>query len=66
MAVAEHCGKDCNRAYTLLYKDLLYSTGNSTQYPVMTYMGKESKIRVGICINMADSLCCTLATNTTL
>ena len=33
--------------YTLLYiekitnKDLLYSTGNSTQYSVMTYMGKE-------------------------
>ena len=35
--------------YTKLYikqvanKDLLYSTGNSTQYSVMTYMGKESK-----------------------
>ena len=35
--------------YTLLYikqitnKDLLYSTGNSTWYSVMTYMGKESK-----------------------
>ena len=35
--------------YTLLYikqitnKDLLYSTGNSTQYSVMTYMGKEPK-----------------------
>ena len=34
--------------HTLLYvkeitnKDLLYSTGNSTQYYVMTYMGKES------------------------
>ena len=32
--------------YTLLYiklitnKDLLYSTGNSAQYTVMTYMGK--------------------------
>ena len=23
--------------------DLLYSTGNSTQYSVMAYMGKESK-----------------------
>ena len=23
--------------------NLLYSTGNSTQYSVMTYMGKESK-----------------------
>ena len=36
--------------YTLLYikqttnKDLLYSTDNSTQYSVMTYMGKASKI----------------------
>ena len=35
--------------FTLLYikqitnKDLLYSTGSSTQYSVMTYMGKESK-----------------------
>ena len=35
--------------YTLLYikqltnKDLPYSTGNSTQYSIMTYMGKESK-----------------------
>ena len=35
--------------HTLLYikqianKDLLYGTGNSTQYSVMTYMGKESK-----------------------
>ena len=33
--------------YTLLYiiqitnKDLLYSTGNSSQYSVMTFMGKE-------------------------
>ena len=24
-------------------KSLLYSTGNSTQYSIMTYMGKESK-----------------------
>ena len=35
--------------YTLLYtkqitnKDLLYSIGNSTQYPVVTYKGKESE-----------------------
>ena len=35
--------------YTLLYlkqitnKDLLYSTGNSTQYSAVTHMGKESK-----------------------
>ena len=35
--------------YTLLYikqiinRDLLYSTGKSTQYFVITYMGKESE-----------------------
>ena len=35
--------------YTLRYikqitnKDLLYSTGNSTQYSVINYMGKESE-----------------------
>ena len=35
--------------YILLYikhitdKDLLYSTGNSTQYPVVTYRGKGSE-----------------------
>ena len=35
--------------YTLLYikqitnKNLLYITGNSTKYSVMTYIGKESK-----------------------
>ena len=36
--------------YTLLYikqvtnKNLQYSTGNSTQYSVMAYMGKGSKV----------------------
>ena len=35
--------------YTLLHikqiinRDLMYSTGNSTQYSVITYMGKESE-----------------------
>ena len=29
--------------YSLTNKDLLYSTGNSTQYSVMTYMWIESK-----------------------
>ena len=58
--------------YTLLYikqvtnKDLLYSTGNSTQYSVMTYMGKESKKGVVICICITDSLYSTLETKTTL
>ena len=27
----------------MINKDLLYSTGNSTQYSVITYMGKESE-----------------------
>jgi len=42
--------------YTAIYRiyNLSYSTGNSTQYSVMTYMGKESKKRVNICI--PDSL----------
>ena len=37
------------KIYTLLYikwiikKDLLYSTGNSTQYSVITYIRKESE-----------------------
>ena len=58
--------------YTLQYikqitnKDLLYSTGNSTQYSVMAYMGKDSRKRVNICICITDSLCCTPETNTTL
>ena len=29
-------------------KDLLYSPGNSTQYSVMTYMGKESKKEIHV------------------
>ena len=47
--------------YTLLYfewiinKDLLYSTGNSTQYSVIAYMGTVSKKRVAICVT--DSPC---------
>ena len=42
--------------YTLLYiksitnKNLLHSTGNSTQYTVMTFMGIESKKRVHMCM----------------
>ena len=29
--------------YTVTNKDLLHSTGNSTQYSIMAYMRKESK-----------------------
>ena len=45
-------------------KNLLYSTGNSTQYTVMAYMRKQSKKRMDIC--RTDSLWCTPETNTTL
>ena len=46
--------------YKIDNKDLLFSVGNFTQYTIMGYMGKES--RVGICIS--DSLCYTPETNT--
>ena len=46
-------------------KDLLYSTRNSTQYSVMTYMGIESK-KVDRYICITNSLCCTAKVNTTL
>ena len=32
----------------IINKDLLYSTGNSTQYSVMTYIGIESEKELGI------------------
>ena len=35
-------------------------------YSVMTYIGKESKKRVDVCICITDSLCCIAETNTTL
>ena len=58
--------------YTLLFiklitnKNLLYSTVTSTQYPVITYMGKESKRVDKWFIYITDSLCCIVETNTTL
>ena len=58
--------------YTLLHlkwitnRDLLYSTGNSAQYYVTTYMGKIIWNRIDICICITESLCCPLGTNTTL
>ena len=55
--------------YTLLYlkqitnKNLLCCPGNSPQYCVMAYMGKESKksgyIYVCVCVCVTDSLGCT-------
>ena len=55
--------------YTLLYvkqitnKDLLYSTGNSTPYSVMTYGEKNLKVSGYIYLY---SLCCILETNAIL
>ena len=48
-------------------KDLLYSTGNYIQYPVINDNGKEYEkecIYIYICIT--DSLCCTAVINPTL
>ena len=53
--------------YILLYikqitnKDLLYSTGNYTQYFVINYKRKESEKNM----YKTESLCCTPETNTT-
>ena len=38
------------------YKNLLYRTGNSTQYSVMAYMGKESLKKVITCIYICTPL----------
>ena len=46
-------------------KNQAYSTGNSVQYFVMTYMEQNLK-KSDICLRITDSLCCTLETDTTL
>ena len=51
--------------YEIDNEELLYSTGNSTQYSVMTYMGTESR-KLWICTCITDSICCVSETNTTL
>ena len=48
------------------YKDLLYNTGNYTQYFVITYMGKESEKECMYNVCITESLSCTPETNTTL
>ena len=47
-------------------KDLLYSTGNSTQCSVVKLMGRKSKTQgyMRICIYMIGSLCCTAEIDT--
>ena len=58
--------------YTLPYlkwvinKDLLYSTGNSAESYVAAWMGGEIGGRIGTCVCMAESLCCSPETITTL
>ena len=60
------------KIHTLLYikqirnKNVLYSTGNSTQRSVMTYTGKKDSKRVDTCICITDSFCHTPENNTTL
>ena len=53
--------------HTIIYKinkDLLYSTGNYIQYPVITYNGKESEevcvcVCVCVCVYKTKPHCCT-------
>ena len=47
-------------------KNLLYSTGNSSQYSVMTYMEKKNLKKSGYRYSITDSLSCTAETSTTL
>ena len=51
-----------------MYKieNLLYSSRNSTQCSVVTFLWKEIQNRGDMCIHVADSLCCTIETNTAL
>ena len=59
------------------YKDLLYSTGDYIQYPVIKHNGKEYEkacvcvytyiyIYINIYVYKAESLCCTAEINVTL
>ena len=48
-------------------KVLLYSIGNSIQYPVIKHNGKEyEKVYIYVYIYVTESLCCTAEINTTL
>ena len=47
-------------------KDLLYSTGNYTQYFVTTYKGKEYEKKKYIYVYITESFFCTPVTKTTL
>lgn len=54
---------DSHTVQEMINKNLLYSTGKSTQQFVITYKGKNLNTCM-YCIT--DSLCCTSETNTTL
>ena len=70
LALSQKLG-DWINIYTLLYieqitsKDLLYSRGNSIQYSMMTYMGRESK-KVDTLSYITDKLCSTAETDAAL
>ena len=53
------------KIYIYSNKDLLYSTGKSTQYSLMTYMGKDLKKSGYMCCT-SDTLCYIAETNTNL
>ena len=50
----------------IINKDLLYNTGNSAQSYVAAWTGEEIGGRIGTCICMAESLCCSPGTITAL
>ena len=45
---------------------LLYSTGNSTRYSVIIYMGRESEKKMDVSTGVTESLHCTVKIITTL
>ena len=47
-------------------ENLLNNIGNSTQYSITAHTEKEAYTRVGVCMCVTDSFCCTPETNTAL
>ena len=41
--IYELCGQPNIKNISYINKDVLYSAGNPTQYPLTTYMGEESE-----------------------
>ena len=42
----------------MVHSDLLYSTGKSTQYSVITYAGKKNLKRMDMCVCITELYCC--------